>query len=268
MRILAFAVLFLPAVQGASFFFSSGTPDGLMATASRPSSSGKIEIETADDFITTASNTNLTSGSFFGLLPTGAATSTVSSINVEIYRVFPNDSDTVRTINVNTRANSPSDIAFDSRDSAAGELAYTVGVLNSSFTAGNSVLNGINKKPNQNTGGEGPVSGQEVQINFTLTTPFSLPADHYFFVAQVELSNGDFYWLSSPRPAFTGDLQSWIRNANLDPDWSRVGTDIVGAGAFNAAFSLSGNDAPEPATWGMVLAGLAAAGLARSRRRS
>ena len=48
--------------------------------------------------------------------------------------------------------------------------------------------------------------------------------------------SGDFYWLSAPRPivppgtpfpaGFT-DLQEWIRNEDLAPDWLRVGTDIV-----------------------------------------
>jgi len=40
----------------------------------------------------------------------------------------------------------------------------------------------------------------------------------------------------------TTDLQEWIRNADLDPDWLRVATDIVGVAppTFNATFSLSG----------------------------
>ncbi len=38
-------------VGATPFFFSSGNPDGLMATGSRPSSAGKIEIETGDDFV-------------------------------------------------------------------------------------------------------------------------------------------------------------------------------------------------------------------------
>jgi hypothetical protein len=60
------------------------------------------------------------------------------------------------------------------------------------------------------------------------------------------LSSGNFLWLSAPKPIvapgtpFTPDLQSWIRNDNLAPDWLRIGTDVVGAGAFNAAFSLTG----------------------------
>jgi len=36
------------------------------------------------------------------------------------------------------------------------------------------------------------------------------------------------------------DLQSWIRNDALAPDWLRIGTDITGQGPFNGAFLLSG----------------------------
>jgi hypothetical protein len=66
----------------------------------------------------------------------------------------------------------------------------------------------------------------------------------------VLLNNPDthFLWLSAPKPIvapgtpFTGDLHEWIRNADLDPDWLRVATDIVGAPpTFNAAFSLTGD---------------------------
>ena len=35
------------------FVFSTGNPDGLLGALSRPSSSGKIETETADDFVLT-----------------------------------------------------------------------------------------------------------------------------------------------------------------------------------------------------------------------
>ena len=62
------------------------------------------------------------------------------------------------------------------------------------------------------------------------------------------LSSGNFLWLSVAKP-IAPDLQSWIRNANLDPDWLRIGTDIVGGSTpptFNAAFSLSGTTAAAP----------------------
>jgi hypothetical protein len=111
-------------------------------------------------------------------------------------------------------------------------------------------LDGINPLPNQRTGGEGSVSGQEVRIEVTFPNAFELPADHYFFVPQIKLADGNFYWLSAPKPIvapgtpFAPDLQSWIRNEDLAPDWLRVGTDIVGgtpAPTFNASFSLHGN---------------------------
>jgi hypothetical protein len=76
--------------------------------------------------------------------------------------------------------------------------------------------------------------------------PVDLPAGHYFFVPQVRLRGvgGNFLWLSARHPQFTGDLQMWIRNADLDPDWLRVGADIVTGTTFNSSFSLSGETIP------------------------
>jgi hypothetical protein len=255
-----------PASAGSTFFFSTGNPDGKMATASRPASAGKIEIESADDFVILGT-TKITSATFTGLLPTNASLSDVQDVRIEIYHVFPVDSDTTRTPNVPTRANSPSDVEFADRSASAHTLTFTPGIIQSTFTASNSVLNGIFPKPNFHTGGDQAVSGQEVQFNVSFTTPFTLDRDHYFFVPQVQLSNGDFFWLSAPRPivppgtpfppGFT-DLQEWIRNENLAPDWLRVGTDIVGgnpAPTFNATFSLSGNVVPEPSSVTMLAMG-------------
>jgi hypothetical protein len=187
---------------------------------------------------------------------------------VEIYRVFPKDSTDPPSGNVLTRVNSPSDVAFDSRDSSTGSLKFTAATApGGTFRANNSVLNGINKKPNQFTGGEGPVTGKEVSFDVTFTTPFDLPADHYFFVPQVLLTSGDFFWLSAPKPivppgtpfptGFT-DLQTWMRNGDLDPDWSRVGTDITNQGPFNGTFTLSGSPTPEPSTLLLLGSGLLA----------
>jgi hypothetical protein len=48
---LAFAAVMMPLPAAADpFFFSTGNPDGRMATATRPESAGKFEIESADDF--------------------------------------------------------------------------------------------------------------------------------------------------------------------------------------------------------------------------
>lgn len=239
-------------------FFSTGNPDGRIGMASRPASTGMFEIEAADDFIL-SQQTKITHATFTGLLTGGATASDIGAVSVEIYRVFPKDSNNPPSGHVPTRVNSPSDVAFDSR--AGGGLSFSSSMLNSSFTTLNSVQpGGIHPAPNQTTGGNGPITGAEVEFDISFVTPFDLPADHYFFVPQVQLTNGDFYWLSAPRPIvppgtpFAPDLQTWTRDANLDPDWLRVGTDIVGgspAPTYNAAFSLSGQPSssgsvPEP----------------------
>ncbi len=134
---------------------------------------------------------------------------------------------------------------------------------------------GIHPLPGQRTGGDGAIAGEEVTFDVSFTTPFLLPADHYFFVPQVEVTDadGDFFWLSAPKPIvasgtpFAPDLQSWTRDdPGIAPDWLRVGADIVGAGAFNAAFSLTGSPVPEPSTWAMMLAGFAGLGYAGWRK--
>jgi hypothetical protein len=240
------------AASADSFFFSTGDPDFRMATASRPESHKKIEIESADDFIL-ASDTTLDQATFTGLLFQGGG-GEIREVRVEIYRVFPKDSNvgrtsgppTFSTSQVPTRVNSPSDVAFADRSSADGNLRFTATVLGHDAHAANSVIDGIHPSPDQATEGDGPVTGQVVRIDVVFDPPFDLPADHYFFVPQVRLqgTGGNSLWLSaSGPPVFAGDLQMWIRNADLDPDWLRVGTDIVdgtSAPKFNGSFSLSG----------------------------
>src|SRR5262249_17759327 len=139
-----------PAGAKADFLlFDTGPPISTMAMASRPGVAGKAEIEAADDFF--SADWRVNSATFTGLLvPSGTATPTVGEVVAETYRVFPKDSDPVRTPNVPTRANSPSDVAFDSRDSAGSPagLTFTTTTLATGVTAPNSVLNGINKFPN------------------------------------------------------------------------------------------------------------------------
>jgi hypothetical protein len=244
------ALALLPLAWGVSaepFSFSTGEPDGKMATLSRPASSGKLQTETADDFLTTQGIV-INQATFTGLVPAGSPLPTIDEVEVEIYHVFPLDSVFPPSGNVPNRTNSPADVEISSatRDSANGSLTFSAAILSASFTASNSVVNGINKKPDQLTHGEGPVSGTEVEITVQFNPPIALPAAHYFFRPEVRLSSGDFLWLSAPRPIvapgtpFMPDLQSWIRNDALAPDWLRIGTDITGQGPFNAAFSLDG----------------------------
>jgi len=263
--VLALAILLAASAKGDTIY-SNLTPNNSIAMASRTDGGGfQFEIETADDFLL-PSPARITSASFVGLVVPGpGALPSISQVSVEIYRVFPNDSNIVRNPNVPTRMNSPSDVALDTRESALGELAFSTSTLSNSFTANNSVQpGGIHPSPNQNTLGNGPLTGQEIQFNVTFATAFDLAPDHYFFVPQVTLTNGgQFYWLSASRPIsgsgtspFTPDLQVWTRDAFLDPDWLRVGTDIVGgspAPTFNAAFSLNGAVVPEPSTLAFLI---------------
>jgi hypothetical protein len=265
-------VCFLASAAFGATIYNNLTQNNVMGIATRPSSPGVFEIEGADDFFLN-SQTLITSATIVGLIVPGSAGSpTISDIVAEMYRIFPLDSNTVRTPNVPTRTNSPSDVAFDSRDSGASQLTFTTSVIAPTFTVLNTVQpGGIHPSPLQTTGGNGPLTGQEVQITLTFLTPFNLAAGHLFFVPQVALTNGgQFYWLSASRPISGAgttpfpvgvtDLQAWIRDDALDPDWLRVGTDIVGGATpptFNTAFSLDGTVVPEPPVSLIVLAGLA-----------
>jgi hypothetical protein len=257
------------------FFFSTGNPDGKIATLSRIASTGKLETETADDFVTTQT-TIINSATFTGLLVGGATPADVKDVEIELYHVFPVDSVNPPDGRVLTRMNSPSDNNFAARDGNLGQLSFTTTLLNPSFNAANSVVNGINPLPNQFTGGEGAVNGEEVQFNLTFTAPLTIGADHIFFRPEVDLGHaGDFLWLSAPKPIvapgtpFATDLQSWIRNDGpgaLAPDWERIGTDVTHQGPFNAAFSLSGETVPEPSSLLLLGTGLAAM-VGRGRKR-
>ncbi|MDQ2945912.1 MAG: PEP-CTERM sorting domain-containing protein [Acidobacteriota bacterium] len=255
--------------------FSTNSPDGKIATLSRLASAGKLETETADDFIL-GSPTLISGATFTGLLVGGATTANIKNVEIELYHVFPVDSTNPPSGQVITRANSPSDNNFAAFDGGLGQLSFTTMVLNASFTASNSVVTGIHPIPNQFTGGEGAVTGTEVLFTLTFNTPFLLGTDHIFFRPEVDLGNaGDFLWLSAPKPIvapgtpFAPDLQSWIRNDGagaLGPDWERIGTDVTNQGPFNEAFSLIGTPVPEPSSLLLFGAGFLALAIGAKRR--
>jgi len=282
--VMAALALTAPA-QAGPFFFSTGNPDFKIATATRPDNGpGQFEIETGDDFVLTSSAL-IDHATFQGLL-VNAGLGDIGQVRVEIYRVFPNLSDVGRTSgpptfstpNVPTRVNSPSDVEFADRDTANKTLSFNATIVSNTATVANSVLpGGIHPKPGQTTGGDGSVTGTQVSFDVSFSPPFNLPADHYFFVPQVQVTGGEFLWLSAPDPIVAPgtpfppgntDLQAWIRNEDLAPDWLRIGTDITDQGPFNMTFSLTGVTVPEPATWAMMLVGLGGLGGLLRRRRA
>lgn len=258
---LIVGVGFAPA-WAAPFFFSTGNADGRLGALSQPAGAGTLETETADDFIL-AETTSIAQATITGLIPSGTALANIGNVEVEVYHVFPRDSVEPPSGNVPSRANSPADVEIDTatRDGKLGTLGFTARLLAPSVSVLNTVVNGINKAPHTVTRGEGPASGDVVQITITFSPPIVLPPDHYFFRPEVLVTGGDFLYLSAPRPIvppgtpFVGDLQAWIRNSDLSPDWLRIGTDIIDgspAPTFSMTFSLTGETVPEAGTPGQA----------------
>jgi hypothetical protein len=249
-------VLATPAWAG-PFAFTTGNADGRLGALSQSESSGTFQTETADDFFLTET-TVISGATITGLLTVPSAR--INNVEVELYHVFSLDSDVGRTSGaptfstpeVVTRVNSPADVEIDAatRDGRERTLKFSASSLNASFAVQNTVVDGINPTPSR-TGGEGPARGEEVQITIKFTKPIILPAGHYFFRPDVQLADGDFLSLSAATPV-APDLQAWIRNSDLAPDWLRIGTDIIGtdpvtgaaAPKFNMTFSLAGNTIP------------------------
>lgn len=263
--LFVFAAMFFPrtaAAQEPQVVVNTGNPDGKLGALSRRPSANKLETETADDFVL-KQTTVLTGASIKGLISSGTPLANIANVEVEVYHIFPEDSVDPPSGNVPSRVNSPGDVEIDSatRDASLRTLKFTANSLNANFSVLNTVVNGIHKKPLNTTQGEGPTTGEEVEIAITFTRPIVLPAGHYFFRPEVLVNGSDFLYLSAPRPIvapgtpIAGDLQAWIRNSNLSPDWLRIGTDIIGGvtpPTFNMTFSLSGAVLQEAGTPGQA----------------
>jgi hypothetical protein len=254
----------IASAQNTQFIVSTGNPDGKLGALSRRPSPGKLETETADDFVLNQT-TVITGATIVGLISPATPLANITNVEVELYHVFPRDSANPDPLagKVPSRANSPSDVEIDSatRDGSLGTLRFAVRLLNDNSSVQIKVVDGINKKPNSTTHGEGPATGEEVEIAITFTNPILLPAGRYFFRPEVLVTaGGDFLFLSAPKPivspgtAIAGDLQAWIRNSDLAPDWLRIGTDIINnttpPPTFNMTFSLTGNTVPDAGTPG------------------
>jgi hypothetical protein len=244
--------------SAASFFFTTGNTDRLLGALARSESAGKIETETADDFI--LSVPTVISGATITGLVLNTDVADIANVEVELYHKFPLDSTFPPSGRVLSRVNSPADVEIDSatRDGSDGTLGFSYALQAAGVTVANTVVNGINPNPSR-TGGEGPATGDQAQITITFNKPILLPAGQYFFRPDVQVTGGDFLYMSAPRSPgvpFVGDLQAWIRNSRLAPDWVRIGTDVIGATppavapTFNMTFSLSGNTVPDIGTPG------------------
>jgi len=251
------------AAQNTQVIVNTGNPDGKLGALSRPASAGKLETETADDFVLDQT-TVLTGATITGLITPATPLANIANVEVELYHRFPQDSiDPPSPIKVPSRVNSPSDVEIDSatRDAHQGTLSFTTNLLNPNFSVPTTVVNKINAKPLDSvTHGEPAAIGEEVEIAITFTSPIVLPTGHYFFRPEVLVTGGDFLYLSAPRPivapgkAIAGDLQAWIRNSDLKPDWLRIGTDIIAGDppTFNMTFSLTGTSLPFAGTPGQA----------------
>ena len=236
-----------------SFSFTPGDPDGKAGALSRSATAGKIETETADDFVL-HQTTIINKATIKGLVPADTDLTKIQDVEVEVYHVFPLDS-APASGHVPSRTNSPSDVEIGTatRDGSAGTLKFLPTIENANFSVDHTVVNNAN---NALIGAPGSTQ-EEVEITITFTSPIILPAGSYFFRPEVLVTGGDFLYLSVPRPivppgnAFVGDRQAWIRNSNLSPDWLRIGTDIIADGdTFNMAFTLNGETVPNAGTPG------------------
>lgn len=250
---IASVLLIAQLATAQTFSFTPGGPDGKVGALSRPASPGKVESETADDFLL-QQTTIINKATIKGLIPADTDLAKINDVEVEIYHVFPLDS-APASGRVPSRTNSPSDVEIGTatRDASSGTLKFSATVENASFSVDHTVVNGIN---NVLTAAPG-LNQEEVEITIAFTAPIILPAGNYFFRPEVLVAGGDFFYLSAPRPivppgnSFVGDRQAWIRNSNLSPDWLRIGTDIIADGdTFNMAFSLNGETVPHAGTPG------------------
>lgn len=240
------------------FSFSTNAADGLLGARSQPAAGASLETEAADDFILDG-RTSIERATIVGLVPFGVALADIENVEIEIYHVFPKDS-AEASGHVPTRVNSPADVEIDAatRDSSQGTLEFTATFVDDTFGVQNTVKDRIRRAPDNATLGDGPANGAPVEITVTFNPPIDLPADHYFFRPEIRVSDSEFLFLSAPKPIvapgtpFTPDLQAWIRDSALKPDWLRIGTDIIAgnpAPTFNLAFSLGGDaEAADTAT--------------------
>ncbi len=83
------AVLFcgIASAQDNKFIVSTGNPDGKLGALSRRPSTGKLETETADDFVL-KQTTLITGATIIGLISPATSLANITNVEVELYHVF------------------------------------------------------------------------------------------------------------------------------------------------------------------------------------
>src|SRR5260370_42289429 len=93
MVVVLAAVFFggIASAQDSKFAVSPGNPDGKLGALSRRPSTGKLETETADDFV--LNQTTVISGATItGLISPATPLANIANVEVEMYHRFPEDS--------------------------------------------------------------------------------------------------------------------------------------------------------------------------------
>src|SRR5436190_20333351 len=83
---LAFGLWVATSLWAAPFSFTTGTPDGRLGALSRSASPGKLETETADDFIL-QQTTVITQAKTIGLVPLATPLENIQEADIEVYHV-------------------------------------------------------------------------------------------------------------------------------------------------------------------------------------
>src|SRR6266849_791652 len=91
--LVALAVMAVSGIASAKdnkFIVSTGNPDGKLGALSRRPSTGKLETETADDFV--LNQTTVISGATItGLISPATSLANITNVEVEFYHRFPQD---------------------------------------------------------------------------------------------------------------------------------------------------------------------------------
>jgi len=208
------------AAQETQVLVNTGNTDGKLERCRASASVNKLETETADDFVLDQT-TVLTGATITGLVTTSLAN--ISNVEIEMYHRFPQDSIADRTHRFPTRQKLPSDVEIDSatRDGNNHTLRFSTALLNPTFTALKTVVNSISVAQ-----GEPAVTGAEVEITVTFTSPIVLPAGHYFFRPEVQVNGGDFPVPLGPqtdRRTGAKPLPETCKRGSATPNFRRTG---------------------------------------------